>query len=305
MLPVQIKTILFIFLLFIIGALIILVASGYKKGNSKLSSDFWKLYQTEILIVFALLVPAYYGGAFFAIVLLIFNYRAHYEIFHLHGYTRTATLQMTVVYLISSGFVISTFFYAIDYAVVGKVLIFFIISVVLLMQIKSGTSTAVLHTLPAIIIVTLSLCSLVVIRKMENGFIQLLFIYLVSETNDAFALIFGKLFGKRKIFPYISPNKTMEGFLFGVCFAFGTGYLYNMYVRIFPTEQAFVLIIIVLIGAIAGDLIFSVYKRHFNAKDFLPVMIQHGGIIDIYDSMIFASVVFYLSLTVFHLSHAV
>ncbi len=298
--PVQIKTILFIFLLFIIGALIIFAASRYKRNNSKLFSEIWGLYRTEIFIVSALLIPAYFGGAFFVIVLLIFNFRAHYEIFHLHGHTGSI-LQIIVAYLISSAFIVSAFFYDIDIIVVTLVMVFFIISVVFLMhKSKPGTETTTLYTSPGIILVMLSLCSVVFIRKMEDGFILLLFIYLISESNDAFALIFGKLFGKRKIFPYISPNKTLEGMVAGICFALGTGIICNLYARIFPVVQALILIIITLIGAIGGDLVFSVYKRLHNAKDFMPVMDQHGGIIDVYDSFIFSSILFFIYIGYVH-----
>lgn len=92
--------------------------------------------------------------------------------------------------------------------------------------------------------------------------------------------------------------------IIGICFALGIGIIYSQYMRLFPFWEALIIIVFTLTGAIAGDLIFSNYKRHYNVKDFLPVLNQHGGIIDIYDSFIFANILFYISQGIIHMWRA-
>jgi phosphatidate cytidylyltransferase len=115
-----------------------------------------------------------------------------------------------------------------------------------------------------------------------------LYLLLIPIITDTCAYIFGKLFGKRKLIPSISPNKSVEGLLFGTFFGtvipviFYSLYVGNMnvYYLIFITFS------LSLIGQF-GDLVFSSIKRHYDIKDYSNIMPGHGGILDRLDSIIF------------------
>jgi len=112
--------------------------------------------------------------------------------------------------------------------------------------------------------------------------------------NDSFAFLVGKNFGKRKLFPSVSPKKTIEGFLGGLVFALIAGFIISK----FNTDFTLVnwLIIAFLVGVIGtiGDLIESKFKRQAKVKDSGNIMPGHGGIFDRLDSLLFAAPFVYL-----------
>ncbi len=117
-----------------------------------------------------------------------------------------------------------------------------------------------------------------------------LIIYLFSITiiTDSFALFTGKLFGKHKLAPLISPNKTIEGAIGGSIM--GTIIASIIYILLFKVENILFVILLTLFLSLIGqlgDLIKSSIKRRENIKDFSNLIPGHGGIIDRFDSIIF------------------
>lgn len=114
-------------------------------------------------------------------------------------------------------------------------------------------------------------------------------IFFLIWTNDTFAYLVGKNFGKHKLYERISPNKTIEGFLGGVVFTIGMGYLIWYYTEFMYLEVWIGLAIIMSIFGTLGDLIQSKFKRQAGVKDSGKLMPGHGGLFDRLDSVIFAS----------------
>lgn len=112
-----------------------------------------------------------------------------------------------------------------------------------------------------------------------------LFTFLVLSIFDAFSQISGQLAGKRKLFPAISPAKTLEGLLGGTLIALGSSLLLRGLIGFSPSTTLFLAAGIVLF-AFAGDLAASVYKRKYNVKDFSRLLPGHGGFLDRFDSLI-------------------
>jgi phosphatidate cytidylyltransferase len=114
-------------------------------------------------------------------------------------------------------------------------------------------------------------------------------IFVIIWTNDTFAYLVGKNFGKRKLFEQISPKKTIEGFVGGLIFGLLAGYLLSKYY--IQASLMFWLIIsaIVVVFGTLGDLIESKFKRVAQVKDSGKIMPGHGGILDRLDSIIFAA----------------
>ncbi len=124
---------------------------------------------------------------------------------------------------------------------------------------------------------------------------------------DTCAYVVGKLIGKKKIFPVLSPHKSLEGCIGGVAGAALIGALYGHFFveQMFPDQQvAWIVAFICGAGAImsmVGDLAASAIKRNHNIKDYGKLIPGHGGIMDRFDSMIVtAPMIYFLTILLFH-----
>jgi len=123
--------------------------------------------------------------------------------------------------------------------------------------------------------------------------IFLYLIFIIAFGTDTFAYIIGNLFGKNKLSPTISPNKTIEGFIGGILGSVVLVVLYSVYFKITPLWSMILLSILTSILSQLGDLAASKIKRITKIKDFGNIMPGHGGVLDRFDSIIFAAPIIY------------
>lgn len=123
--------------------------------------------------------------------------------------------------------------------------------------------------------------------------VRLLFFFvLVVQACDVLQYICGNMFGKHKVTPSVSPNKTWEGFLGGVlCAAFLGMSLWK--ITPFKPWQAFVMSLLIATLGFCGDICMSAIKRDRGVKDFGHLIEGHGGMLDRIDSICFAAPVFF------------
>jgi CDP-diglyceride synthetase len=114
----------------------------------------------------------------------------------------------------------------------------------------------------------------------------LLLVYLAVESGDSAALLTGRLIGRRHPFPRLSPRKTLAGCVAGVLTAGGLGVAGGVALGL-PFVQAVLLAAAMAPAGLAGDLLVSAVKRAAGVKDFPPLLLRHGGVLDIYDSFLF------------------
>tara|TARA_Y100000590_G_scaffold275835_1_gene309664 strand:- start:1504 stop:2121 length:618 start_codon:yes stop_codon:yes gene_type:complete len=122
-------------------------------------------------------------------------------------------------------------------------------------------------------------------------FFNLFFITIISF--DIFSYLFGSLIGKKKLFPNISPGKTLEGLIFGIISANIISIFYIFNFGIFTTK-IFLLINILIFSSFIGDLIESYFKRISNLKNSSNFLPGHGGIFDRIDSYILSIYVLFV-----------
>lgn len=122
--------------------------------------------------------------------------------------------------------------------------------------------------------------------------------FILIWVNDSAAYVVGKNLGKQKLFPSISPKKTVEGFLGGLFFACISSYFIATYTETLSFTAWLILAVIVSVLGTIGDLIESKFKRQAGAKDSGTIMPGHGGLLDRLDSIIFASPFIYLFLRI-------
>lgn len=122
---------------------------------------------------------------------------------------------------------------------------------------------------------------------------EVFLLFVLIWSSDSFAYFTGRLFGKHKMAPKISPKKTWEGFAGGVFFTLILGYFIE---QKFPDLRGNWMIVGFLVSVFApiGDLVESQLKRTFGVKDSGNIIPGHGGVLDRLDSFIIAAPVVYL-----------
>ncbi|GIW48348.1 MAG: phosphatidate cytidylyltransferase [Deltaproteobacteria bacterium] len=126
------------------------------------------------------------------------------------------------------------------------------------------------------------------------GFTYVVFVVACVFVNDSVAYFVGRWKGKRKLVPRLSPGKTVEGTLGGFCASVVTGVVVDfLFGNPFGYLWASLMGFIVSVVALLGDLSESLIKRNVGVKDSGEVLPGHGGVLDRFDSLIFAFPVFY------------
>lgn len=118
------------------------------------------------------------------------------------------------------------------------------------------------------------------------------FFVVVVQLSDVLQYVWGKLFGRRKIVPQVSPNKTWAGFLGGIGTATLVGAGLWWATPFNPWQAAGMALIICLMG-FCGGLVMSAIKRDSGVKDYGNLIEGHGGVMDRIDSLCFAAPVFF------------
>ncbi len=120
----------------------------------------------------------------------------------------------------------------------------------------------------------------------------LLFLVFLTEINDVMQFTWGKLFGKHKIIPKISPNKTWEGFIGGLISTTIIGYFLGFLTPLTDLQVLFVSFMIAFSGFV-GDIVISSVKRDIGVKDMGTSIPGHGGVLDRIDSLAYTAPVFF------------
>jgi phosphatidate cytidylyltransferase len=131
------------------------------------------------------------------------------------------------------------------------------------------------------------------IKGFEGANALLLFyLVLVVQISDVLQYVCGKLFGRTRIAPVVSPNKTLEGLIGGGAGAVAVGAAMTWITPFTPLQSAGMALLIVVMGFLGG-LALSAVKRSLAAKDWGDMIKGHGGMLDRIDSLVFAAPVFF------------
>lgn len=131
------------------------------------------------------------------------------------------------------------------------------------------------------------------LRKLPHGEMVIINILLGTFIGDTFAMFGGKFFGRTKMAPALSPNKTMEGLACGVFGAVLTVWFAGLYQDWITGQNALLLGLAVAIAAPIGDVFESYIKRDFAVKDSGKAFGAHGGAMDRADAVLFTLVAGY------------
>ena len=249
---------------------------------------------TSLILIILLVGLFFVGNNGIYLMLVILSFLSFFEIYKL-GYSKVK-LQIYI-----PGLILFFFFILkselLDSAIQNLFIIFYVLSsifVILSLFKKSNIHFSIVGFL-----INSTFFSIIYIITNQNLEYKLFFIIItIISLCDIFAYLTGKKFGKYKIFPRISPNKTIEGYIGGVfCSLFLTSIIFSYYNSLNLDLIGFTFIII--ISSYLGDLYISFFKRKLNIKDLGNIFPGHGGVLDRIDSWLFS---FPLSFLILHYS---
>jgi phosphatidate cytidylyltransferase len=134
----------------------------------------------------------------------------------------------------------------------------------------------------------------VLMEQADDGWVRVFIVIVAVTGNDTGALIAGMAFGKHKMAPRVSPNKTWEGFAGGIVLGTAAAAVLSYYVLEGNWWVGALAGAAAAIGGVIGDLAESAIKRDISVKDMSSFLPGHGGILDRIDSMLVAAPVAYV-----------
>jgi phosphatidate cytidylyltransferase len=255
--------------------------------------SWWYIF---IGIVIVAVGPSVVGTIFIAYV----SFVALREMFSISGFREADRIALSVSYLVipvqyylAFNHYMDQFYYFIP--LVMSIIIPFILVLTGNTE-KIGRSMSLIVTVLILTIYMLSHIALLFNLEIPGYTVGagglILYLIVLTGFNDVFQFMWGKLLGKRKILPKVSPNKTWEGFLGGIlttaCLAYCIRFLSP-----FTGEEALITGLLIGIIGFIGDAILSAVKRDLKLKDTDDLIPGHGGAMDRLDSIVFTAPVFY------------
>lgn len=237
------------------------------------------------------------GGIPFYVFSLILGLISIYELLNLNK--KLPNIVKIITYIFSSILILfkvsgNSFLLSIDFKFLIFLLLVYLSLLVFINKQENYSYKDAFYLIGIVLFVGISFNNFIHIRNIS--IYLLIYLFLITITTDTFALLIGKKFGKNKLAPLISPNKTIEGFIGGSII--GTILASLFYVFIIKDYKSIILIVFItlilsLVGQL-GDLIKSSIKRSAKIKDFSNLIPGHGGVIDRLDSIIFVIMTYIL-----------
>jgi phosphatidate cytidylyltransferase len=167
----------------------------------------------------------------------------------------------------------------------------------LTMEDRAGITGRVALVLMGAMYVALPAGVLVLTRDLPDGAGAIVNLLVGVWVFDTASYLSGRAWGRRKIAPRTSPNKTWEGFAGGLVGGTAAVWFAGLYMDWISWWQSIVIGLAICLAAYAGDLFESMIKRDMGVKDSGRILAGHGGVLDRFDSLLFASLAGYFLTT--------
>lgn len=262
----------------------VLIGIGLIPRFRAFSTEAWPILFTETLIVGVAVGAIWIGGWVLAFLLVLMTLRIGYEAAEVaqsrHGRANRRVSAVIGAALACVALLCATL-------PLGLLCVCALVAValcVILLRTNSSFGLAVdLVLFPAIPLIVFVAAGL-----QGSHAAWLLISFLLVETFDSYALAGGKLFGKHKAFPVLSPEKTVEGLVIGAAILVLTAALAGKVLSGAPIGLSCAVALAVGALAVTGDLAASRLKRRGGVKDYPAVVPRQGGLLDITDAWITA-----------------
>ena len=253
------------------------------------------------VIMMAVFIPLLIlGGKPFIVLMCLLASLGFYELLKISGSKNNFPIFMKIIAYIILLFICTRnidsldFNFTLDYKNVALVIFLLLLPLVFYDDNKKYNITDGLFLIGAVLFLGFSFNLLIITRNYD--LYKIVYLLIISIVTDTFAYITGRLVGRHKLCPNISPNKTIEGFIGGTLMGVvvATSF-YHVFINSSISLSILILVTMTLsiVGQL-GDLVFSMIKRYYDKKDFSNLIPGHGGILDRFDSLIFIALAFIL-----------
>ena len=165
---------------------------------------------------------------------------------------------------------------------------------------RQSLTVAVATTVLGVAWVGLGLAYLMLLRGLpEHGRLAIFTVLLAVFGADTLAFVTGRLIGRHKMAPVISPGKTWEGLAGSTVAAVLISFFALYHQHFLTTGESLVLGVVIAVAAPVGDLFESAVKRDFGVKDSGRLLAGHGGVLDRIDAPLFAAIAAYYAILAF------
>jgi phosphatidate cytidylyltransferase len=252
------------------------------------------------VIALILFIPfVIYGGLPFAIVVYLIASIGLYELLKMHKvswYSGPGLMAFLLLWFILYPATDGNFSLTVDTVQIILIFVLLLLGYTVLLKNKF-TFDDVGFVLLATLYVGMGFFYFLATRNANDGLAYVIFALLLIWSTDTGAYFTGRSFGKNKLWPEISPNKTIEGAVGGIVLATMVGIVFHLIYQ-FPYSMFTIVLVSILVSVFGqiGDLVESAFKRHYNVKDSGRILPGHGGILDRFDSAIFVFPVLHLIL---------
>jgi phosphatidate cytidylyltransferase len=250
----------------------------------------------------ALLGLSYLGGYYFFFLLVLINGMALWEFYTMFEKKEIYAYKWTGI-MFGTLFMVFMFF---NTPLELAILFFISVLTMLLMQVLNQDGTASVNssvTVTGFLYISIFLSAMLKLRLSfadlvpgalgssgNPGGVFLIILWVSIWICDTAAYSGGRKLGKHKLAPNVSPNKTVEGAVFGFIFGIATFVLMGYFLLpAIPIKYFWICGLIVSVFGQLGDLVESRFKRDAGVKDTSPILPGHGGFLDRFDSLIFVS----------------
>jgi phosphatidate cytidylyltransferase len=281
-------------------AVILLIMTLILKLQHKSVKKMWVRYFTWFLIIPPILIPLIYSTVIFQAVIFIVSILAYRE------YSNVVGLWKDKYYFIFCYLGIIATFVPVFINRFGffQVMPIYLVIFSLLIPIMRGEFEHMIQkaclAILGVIYFGWFFAHIAYMKNLDNGIAYIFFLLILTEVNDASAYIFGKLLGKNKLLPKISPNKTNEGFLGGLLVVIVLSFFLKPITPQFNPLHRVIFATVISVGGTCGDLVMSFIKRDLQIKDFGGILPGHGGLLDRFDSVVFVAPLFFHIVNLFY-----
>ena len=285
------KNALMVWLLFPAIALPVSLAAR-KMGHT----DFLPRFFVWLAIIPIFLSASYLGGWFFFILLTGCCMAACLELVWLKQNPSYSIGRYVIVLTISLPWL---FWAQFDGQFPWRLAVLVLIVSTLLCFFKYNAVGSRWHLVCLALVLGSSLSFWMLLQKIPGGFRFVLFAFTVVVMTDIMAFLSGKMLSGLRLFPRLSPNKTLAGFIGGGLSALLVSYIFWFAIPEFDFLNITVAGLLLAVSGAAGDLVASMIKRYHGVKDFSRMLGPIGGMLDRLDSMLGAGWVFFVYIQAF------
>lgn len=264
------------------------------KRQGKPTRNLWTRYMSFFIMVPVIVLPLAWNAAAFQTTVMVLSMLGFLEFARATGLFEDRT--MVAVVLAATGLLYYPVFigwYGLYQAVPAYAIV-----LLLLICVWRGEYEGMVHKVSlavlAIIYFGWFFSHLAYLRNFGSGLLYVAYFLFLVIGNDVFAYLTGNIFGRHKLIPNLSPNKTVEGFFGAMLLVVASALLLRPFLLPHVTaSHAALLGLIIALGGTSGDLTLSFIKRDLGIKDMGSLIPGHGGLLDRMNSILFTAPLFF------------